>query len=136
MCNEAFEGGPEAPEVFIRDRTTGILDKQRKDIADVIDGPRREDESWHVLAIEDLADARERFIGRHTFSTVQLGSCLIDQGFRPLEVVLDRGHKIGNCHSHGLLQRSEMPSFDLGFQPSLLFGRKLDCHGGTLPQSE
>jgi len=136
MRDEAFEGRPEALKVVLGDGTSGLLDKERDDAADVVDGPRRKDEPCHVSAIENLADAREGLIAGHTFASIQFGGRFVDQWFGPVEVVLDCGHEVGNGHGHRLLERGKMAGLDLGFQPPLLFGRELDRHAVTLAQSE
>jgi len=81
-----------------------------------------------LSAIENLADAREGLIRGHTFAAIQFGGGLVNQWLCPFEIVFDRGHEVSNGHGHRLFKRGKVARLDLGFQPPLLLGRKLDRH--------
>jgi hypothetical protein len=129
MRDQAFESRSEACKIVFGDGISAFLRKEREDFADIIDRPRRNDEPCHASAIEGLTDACEGLIRGHTFAAIQFGCGLVDQGLCPVEIVLGRGHEVGDSHGHCLVQRCEVARLDLGFQPPLLFGGKLDCHG-------
>ena len=104
MRNQALEGSAELIRIVVCNAAASPLIKTLQDITNVIDRLRRIDESRHGLAFERLANARPSLIGGYAFTPVHGSDSFIDQGLGPFEIIVDRGHKVGNRNGYGLVQ--------------------------------